>query len=54
MPENQWASTLYESKHSFVWQYGADCIELLSPQPREYILDLGSFGAIERKIRLRL
>jgi trans-aconitate methyltransferase len=41
MPENQWASALYESKHSFVWRYGADCLELLSPQPSDLILDLG-------------
>ena len=41
MPENQWASTLYESKHSFVWRYGADCLELLSPQRGDRILDLG-------------
>lgn len=41
MPENQWKSTLYESKHSFVWQYGADLLELLSPQQGERILDLG-------------
>jgi trans-aconitate 2-methyltransferase len=41
MPENQWKSALYESKHSFVWRYGADCLELLSPQQGDRILDLG-------------
>ena len=41
MPENQWKSALYESKHSFVWRYGADCLELLSPQIGDRILDLG-------------
>ena len=41
MPENHWTSALYESKHSFVWRYGADCLELLSPQPSDRILDLG-------------
>lgn len=41
MPENHWASALYESKHSFVWRYGADCLELLSPQRGDRILDLG-------------
>ncbi|HEY9710411.1 MAG TPA: class I SAM-dependent methyltransferase [Oculatellaceae cyanobacterium] len=41
MSKHQWASALYESKHSFVWQYGAECLELLSPQPNERILDLG-------------
>ena len=41
MPENQWNSALYESKHSFVWRYAADLLELLSPQSDERILDLG-------------
>lgn len=41
MAENQWESTLYESKHSFVWRYGADLLELLSPRQGERILDLG-------------
>lgn len=41
MSENQWKSTLYESKHSFVWRYGANLLELLSPQQGERILDLG-------------
>lgn len=51
MPENQWASGLYESKHSFVWQYGADCIELLSPQRGDRILDLGcGTGQLTQKI----
>jgi trans-aconitate 2-methyltransferase len=33
--------SLYESKHSFVWKYAADLIELLSPKEGEGILDLG-------------
>jgi trans-aconitate 2-methyltransferase len=45
MAQNQWDAALYEKlyedKHSIVWQYGAELIELLSPQPGEYILDLG-------------
>lgn len=41
MAEHQWKSALYESKHSFVWRYGADCLELLSPKQGERILDLG-------------
>jgi trans-aconitate 2-methyltransferase len=39
--EYQWDATLYESKHSFVWQYGTDLIDSLSPQKGEKILDLG-------------
>ena len=41
MPENQWNTALYESKHAFVWQYGEELLKLLSPQPGERILDLG-------------
>jgi trans-aconitate 2-methyltransferase len=32
---------LYDSRHSFVWRYGRDLLELLAPQPGERILDLG-------------
>ena len=54
MPENQWKSALYESKHSFVWQYGADCLELLSPQMGERILDLGcGTGQLTQEIAKR-
>ncbi len=41
MPENQWNTALYESKHAFVWQYGEELLKLLSPQLGERILDLG-------------
>ena len=41
MVNNNWNTALYESKHGFVWKYGEEVIELLAPQPREYILDLG-------------
>lgn len=41
MSQNCWDAALYENKHSFVWQYGENLIELLSPQPGESILDLG-------------
>jgi trans-aconitate methyltransferase len=34
-------AALYESRHSFVWNYGADLVPLLDPQPGERILDLG-------------
>lgn len=36
-----WDATRYQSKHSFVWRYGADLLELLAPRPGERILDLG-------------
>lgn len=41
MSLNNWDAALYETKHSFVWQYGEDLIELLSPKTGESILDLG-------------
>ena len=34
-------ATLYEARHSFVWNLGADLLPLLAPQPGERILDLG-------------
>jgi trans-aconitate methyltransferase len=36
-----WNASLYENKHSFVWQYGEDLLEILSPQKSDRILDLG-------------
>jgi trans-aconitate 2-methyltransferase len=55
MTENQWDAALYEKlyedRNSVVWQYGAEVIELLSPQPGENILDLGcGTGQITWKI----
>lgn len=38
---NTWNAALYEGKHGFVWEYGKDLLELLSPRPHEQILDLG-------------
>jgi len=37
----QWDPALYDTKHSFVWRYGAELVELLAPQKGERILDLG-------------
>jgi len=37
----RWDPALYDSKHSFVWKYGEELIELLAPQRGERILDLG-------------
>jgi trans-aconitate 2-methyltransferase len=36
-----WNASLYDNKHAFVWQYGSDLIEILSPQKGDRILDLG-------------
>lgn len=36
-----WDPARYEGGHSFVWQYGADLLSILAPQPDERILDLG-------------
>jgi trans-aconitate methyltransferase len=37
----RWDPALYDSKHSFVWKYGEELIELLAPKPGERVLDLG-------------
>jgi trans-aconitate methyltransferase len=36
-----WDPGLYDDKHSFVFKYGEDLVELLKPQPGERVLDLG-------------
>ena len=36
-----WNPTDYDNKHSFVWKYGSEMIELLAPKDGERILDLG-------------
>lgn len=41
MVANYWNASLYENKHGYVWQYGQELLELLLPQPKEKILDLG-------------
>jgi trans-aconitate methyltransferase len=38
---NQWNIELYQDKHSYVWEYGAKLLAMLSPKPGERILDLG-------------
>lgn len=39
--DKQWNAELYDRQHSFVWQFGAELLEQLSPQSGERILDLG-------------
>jgi SAM-dependent methyltransferase len=36
-----WNSDLYQSSHSYVWQYGRDLLALLDAKPSERILDVG-------------
>ncbi|NJL64683.1 MAG: class I SAM-dependent methyltransferase [Methylacidiphilales bacterium] len=51
MSTNNWDTALYEDKHAFVWKYGEDLLNLLAPQPREKILDLGcGTGQLTAKI----
>jgi len=38
---NGWNPALYDEKHSFVFKYGEDLVELLQPTKGERILDLG-------------
>lgn len=49
--KNSWNANLYQDKHSFVWQYGEDLLQLLNPQAGEFILDLGcGTGQLTQKI----
>ncbi|MBW4600988.1 MAG: class I SAM-dependent methyltransferase [Calothrix sp. FI2-JRJ7] len=51
MLQNTWNASLYEGKHAFVWQYGEDLLNLLSPQQGEKILDVGcGTGQLAAKI----
>jgi trans-aconitate methyltransferase len=36
-----WNANLYDSKHAFVWKYGADLVSVFAPQPGEHVLDVG-------------
>ncbi len=38
---NEWNAKSYDEKHDYVWQMGADVVELLDPRAGEAILDLG-------------
>lgn len=39
--ENAWEAADYDGSHSFVYEYGADLLGLLDPEPGECVLDLG-------------
>lgn len=41
MSTPEWDAALYKGKHSFVYEYGRELVELLAPQRGERILDLG-------------
>lgn len=48
---NIWNSSLYDSKHDFVSEYGLDLINVLKPNKGELILDLGcGTGDLANKI----
>ncbi len=38
---DNWNSSLYDQKHSFVYEYGKELLTLLKPQAGERILDIG-------------
>lgn len=41
MANDNWNSSLYDQKHSFVYEYGKDLLALLNLQAEERILDVG-------------
>ena len=36
-----WDADLYDSRHSFVWEFAIDLVKLLDPKPGERVLDVG-------------
>jgi len=41
MVKNNWNTELYENKHSYVFKFGKDVLNLLNAKPGEEILDIG-------------
>ena len=41
MIKTEWNPSLYNDKHSFVYQYGSNLVSLLAPEKGERILDVG-------------
>jgi len=39
--QDQWDSSLYDDRHSFVWKKVGDLVDLLDPKAGERVLDLG-------------
>ena len=48
MAANRWDSTLYDTRHGFVSQFGEDMMTRLAPKPHERILD----ADMERRLRV--
>ncbi|WP_293033642.1 trans-aconitate 2-methyltransferase, partial [Natronococcus sp.] len=40
-PRDDWNAAAYDDDHSFVYEYGADLLEVLEPAAGERVLDLG-------------
>jgi len=38
---DRWDAQLYDARHSFVWRYGTDLVDVLAPRAGERILDVG-------------
>src|SRR4029077_111881 len=51
MPPKKWDAGLFDCLPAFVWEKAKGLVELLAPQPREKILDLGcGTGALTAEI----